>query len=189
MTAGIRIRRKNSLNVFREGRKAGNFDEFPVLRPEIDPQAHLSHNTTDQPFYLTCEKDSILIQLSGRSKILFPEGAVRFVEAGPGDFTYIPDGTTHRLNTIEEGLVLRYKAQDPGLESISWFCPGCGDEVSRLTWNASETLPQLAYREGCETFNADVSRRTCKSCGTVLDPVSLDPFRWKEVADALSEES
>ena len=45
----VTTRRKNSFNLFREASKLASFDEFPMLRPEVDPQLTLSSNSVDQP--------------------------------------------------------------------------------------------------------------------------------------------
>lgn len=181
----VDLRRKNTLNVFREAAKLGSFDEFPVLRPEVDPQLHVSRNAVNQPFYLCCEKDSVIALVSGRATVQFAAGAVRFFELEPGDFVYVPGGVAHRLRVEEAGIQLRYKARDAGLEAVAWYCANCSNEVHQHAWDTSGTLPQEGYQSACEQFNRDVERRTCPVCGEVHDPVDLQPYRWRAVADAL----
>src|SRR5262245_48010997 len=122
MSEAVTTRRKNALNLFREAKKLVSFDEFPLLRPEVDPQLHASHNSADQPFYLTCEKDTLLVQMSGRARVSFREGGVRYFEMGPGDYVYVPGGVPHTVATHEAGVVFRYKAREPGLEQVDWYC-------------------------------------------------------------------
>lgn len=49
---GTTMERKRMLQVFKEARHAGPYDEFPVLLEEIDPQLFLSRNDRPQPFFL-----------------------------------------------------------------------------------------------------------------------------------------
>jgi 3-hydroxyanthranilate 3,4-dioxygenase len=186
MGSRVSTRRKNNFNLFREAKRLASFDEFPMLRPEVDPQIHLSHNEVDQPFYLTCEKDTVLAQSSGASRVIFREGPVRYFDLGLGDYAYVPAGTTHRVLTVEPGNLLRYKARDAGMEAVSWLCESCGSELDQHLFNTQETLPQAAYQLATERFNADTERRTCKACGKVHPPVNLEPFRWSAVAEALN---
>ena len=52
--------RKRAFNIFQQAREAGPYDEYPVLPAEIDPQLHLSRNDRPQPFFLICERDTVL---------------------------------------------------------------------------------------------------------------------------------
>ncbi|WP_324698853.1 hypothetical protein [Novosphingobium sp. RL4] len=187
MTAPVRTRRKNAFNIYREAEKLASFDEFPMLRPEVDPQVHLSKNDVDQPFHLACEKDTVLAQMSGKSRVIFADGSVRFFDLVPGEFAYVPAGYAHRILTVEPGAVIRYKAQKPGNESIIWYCSSCDAEVHRFDWQADEAPVQQGYVEACQEFNADVKHRTCGGCGTELPPVDLTAFRWDAISAKLLE--
>ncbi len=186
MSGAVRIRRKNTFNLFREGRKLGSFDEFPMLRPEVDPQLHASFNSVDQPFHLLCEKDTIIAQVTGRSRVTFREGATRYFDLGVGDCVYVPGSIPHRITTLEPGFVNRYKAVNPGLEATVWYCESCGEELKRFTWRNEDLPPQIGYLSGCEQYNADPAGRTCEKCGAAHDPINMDAFRWGAIAEALS---
>ena len=125
MISPLKIRRKNNFNLLREARKLGSFDDFPLLRSEVDPQLHASVNSVDQPFYLTGQKDMVPAQISGRARVLFTEGTARFFDLAPGEFAYIPAGAEHRVLTTESGIQVRYKARLPGSESVSLRCANC----------------------------------------------------------------
>ncbi len=185
MTA-LDIRRKNSLNLFREAPKLGSFDEFPVLRPEVDPQLHVSRNEVAQPFYLICEKDCLIALVSGRAVVHFTQGSVRFFDMEPGDFVYVPASIPHRIEVREAGIQLRYKAREAGLEAVAWTCGGCGSEICREVWDTAVTLPQEAYLAACTSFNEDVQARSCPACGEVHPVIDLQAFRWAQVAQTLS---
>jgi hypothetical protein len=187
MTGSIpRIRRKNAFNLYREAGKLKSFDEYPLLRPEVDPQLHFSNNEVDQPFWLALAKDCVLTQSSGRSRVLFRAGPARYFDMEPGEFVYVPAQAAHRVIVEEPGILLRYKAKDFGAETVLWFCESCNGELFRLSWKESEMLPQAGYLQGIQQFNAQESRRTCKSCGAQHPAVDLAPFRWEAVANALA---
>lgn len=183
--AQLKIRRKNNFNILREARKLGSFDDFPLLRPEVDPQLHVSVNSVDQPFFLTGKKDMVLSQMSGRSRIVFAGGPVRYFDLVPGEFVYIPAGMPHRVLTAEDGIQVRYKAREPGTETVAWKCANCGSEVHSVSFDASSAPAQIGYQSACEAFNSDPALRKCHNCGTEADPVNLGTFRWPRVVEAL----
>ena len=185
------MRRKNRSDVFAEAGLRGDYDEFPILQSGIDPQLHLSVNSKPQPFFLICEQDSAIAQMSGSARIEFRNSSVNYFDTEPGDFIYVPGGTSHRIVPKETSIHVRYKADEPGLEAVAWYSKE-GREVSRVVWDCAEELPQLAYWRACSQFNADISMRTCPGTGAVLPPVDLDAFGWRacaqEILDALAEE-
>ena len=179
------MRRKRQLSVFDEAREAGPYDEFPVLPPDVEPQVHLSRNAREQPFYLICEQDTVLAQVSGDAVVAFAEGPVRYFTLEPGDYVYVPAGTPHQIRPRSESVQLRYKARQPGLEGVAWYCPACGAEVAREEWDTTDELPQDAYWRVCQAFNADAARRVCGRCGAEHPPLDLSGIRWPEVAAAI----
>lgn len=187
MSAPVRTRRKNAFNIFREAEKLSSFDEFPMLRPEVDPQLHLSRNEVDQPFHLTCEKDTVIGQFSGQSRVEFTDGPVRFFDLAAGEFAYVPAGMAHRVRTVEPGAMLRYKARLPGSEAVVFMCDACGGELSRHEFDASAVPPQQAYQAACEEFNGSSELRRCSACGSERALVDLSAFRWQAVAEKLLE--
>lgn len=180
--SSIEIRRKNQLNLFREKAKYRNYDEVPLLKEDVDPQLHASRNSVDQPFYLICEKDTVLTALSGNAKVRFRDASVHYFDLGPGDYVYVPGGIAHRIECAEESLHLRYKASTPGLEAVAWYCESCGHEVDRYTWDNAKQSPQAGYWIGASRFNNDEKRRICPRCGVAHPSLDLTPFRWRELA-------
>lgn len=187
MNAPVRTRRKNGFNLFREAAKLSSFDEFPMLRPEVDPQIHLSRNDVDQPFHLICEKDTVIGQFSGESRVEFVDGPVRYFDLAAGDFTYVPAAAAHRVRTVTPGVMLRYKAREPGNETILWLCDSCRGELGRYDVNATAQPVQLGYQAASEKYNAELAGKDCPTCGTVAPPVDLAHFRWQAVAEKLAE--
>ena len=177
--------RKRMLNGFKAAAELGPYDEFPVLVPGIDPQVYLSRNDRPQPFYLICEKDSLLAQMAGTGRLQMKYSPVLWEAMQPGDFVYIPAGTPHRYIPTTESLQTRYKPNPAGLEGVAWFCARCGTEITRFEWDTAEQVPQAGYWYACQAFNATVDRRTCPTCGEVHPEVVLSGLRWQEIAAQL----
>jgi len=179
------MRRKNRFETYKEAASRGNYDEFPMLELGIDPQLHLSRNRVAQPFFLICEQDTIVAQMSGSARVEFRDSPANYFNLTIGDFVYVPGGTPHRLVPSAESIHLRYKAARPGLEAVAWF--DGNEEVARVTWDCADELPQEAYLRACRAFNADASLRKG------LPAIDLALYQWDkigtEVKDAEAFES
>lgn len=183
------IERSRFQNVFGTARKIGEWEERAVTPSFADPQIHVSRSTGAQPFFLICEKDTVLVQASGSAHVELRLSGMRHTAMAVGDVLYIPGGTACRVEPLEEAVTLRYKAMAPGLEAVAWFCPSCDGEVWRHEFDAEARPVQAGYLEGCEAFNADPARRTCGTCETALPAVELTPYRWAETVVELDEEA
>ncbi|MGE0734670.1 MAG: AraC family ligand binding domain-containing protein [Alphaproteobacteria bacterium] len=176
---------KQMFMTFKEADAAGAYDEYPMLPAHVDPQLHLSRNNCMQPFYLVCEKDCVLVQMSGSGRVRFAEGGVRYFRLAPGDFIYVPAGMPHRLEPETVSVQYRYKARVAGLEAVAWYCEKCGHALWRHTFDATKSPPQLGYAEACANFNGNVARRTCGACGSVHAEIDFPTERWRRIADEL----
>ena len=181
------MRRKNRLEIYKEAPSRGPFDECPMLELGIDPQLHLSRNTVPQPFFLICEQDTVVAQMAGDARIEFRDSAVNYFDTALGDYVYVPGGTPHRIVPKTESIHLRYKASEPGREAVAWYSDKTREEVSRITWDCADELPQEAYLRACRAFNADAKMRTCPTTGAVLPQIDLAPFRWAALAAEIKE--
>jgi len=178
--------RKRMFFTFKEAAERGPFDEYPVLPEEIDPQLHLSRNDRVQPFYLDCGKDTVIVQMAGEGRVEFRDASVNFFDLEVGDFVYVPAGTLHRIHPDGENVTYRYRARQPGAESLVWFCEGCGKELYRSDYDGNSVVVQTAYADGCDGFNG--STRTCAACGHVHPKIDLSAFRWREIAAELASQ-
>ena len=160
---------------------AGNYGEMPVLGSEIDPQLYLSRNDKPQPFHLICQKDTVLVQMSGKGRLEFAEGPARWYSMDVGDFVYVPGGAATRYVPETASVQYRYRAREAGLEAVAWYCPKCNGEIARRSFDMAKTLPQEGYQQACDWFNAATQNRTC-GCGTVHAPVDLAGTRWSAIA-------
>lgn len=179
--------RKRMLHTFKEAADCGPYDEYPVLPPEVDPQLHLSRNDRPQPFFLVCEKDCVLIQMSGKGKVEFRDSSVLWQAMVPGDFIYVPARTPHRILPEETSVQYRYKARLAGLEAVCWYCPECGKRIALDAWDTAIELPQTGYLRAVREFNADAARRRC-ACGYEHPVIDLAPYRWEQVAEELKND-
>jgi 3-hydroxyanthranilate 3,4-dioxygenase len=180
--------RKRMLHTFKEAADRGPYDEYPVLTPEVDPQLHLSKNDRPQPYFLVCEKDSMLVQMSGKGRIEFRGGPVLWLPMVPGDFIYVPARTPHRYMPDEVSVQYRYKARLAGREAVCWYCETCGTRLAVDTWDTAAELPQEAYLRATRAFNDSAEQRRCANCGTEHSPIDLSPYRWEAVARELRED-
>lgn len=178
----ITLRQRKQLLTFREAERAGPWDEFPLFPPGTDPQLCVSRGEVAQPFHVICGKDCMLVQMSGRGRVEYPIGPSRWQDLVPGDVVYVPAGMPHRVVPDGEGVVMRFKAEHPGLEGVAWYCT-CGAELHRDVFDADVTLPQEAWPGLVSAFNA--SDRACPACGAVHPAVDVSWNRWGEIAALL----
>lgn len=183
------MKRRRMFQVFKAALDAGNYSDLPELPANVDPQVYLSRNTVPQPFYLICGKDTAIAQMSGEAILRLKDSSVNHFRLVPGDNVYVPAGTPHRIFPLSESVQLRYKAPNAGLEGVAWFCDGCGLEITRAEWDTDEIVPQRAYLQACEAFNASGQARVCRGCGVGYPAVNLEHFAaWSDIASALEEE-
>ena len=179
-------RGKQMFHTFKEAADAGAHDERPMLPAGVDPQLHMGRHDSPQPFHLICEKDCVLVMMSGTAQVHFSDGPVRWFKAVPGDFVYVPAGMPHRVLPDTDCVQYRYKAEHAGLEGVAWFCEGCGAEIHRQVWDTAATPPQQGYADACEAFDGDEALRTC-DCGQVHPATGFDTGRWREIAAELAD--
>jgi AraC-like ligand binding domain len=178
--------RKRMLLTFKEAPARGAYDEYPVLPADVDPQLHLSRNDRVQPFYLSCSKDTVVVQMAGAGRVEFRDASVNYFDIGPGDHVCVPADTVHRLHPDATNTTYRYRAQIPGPEALLWFCERCETQLFRYDYDGSDVLVQTAYADGCEAFNA--SPRACASCGNVHAAVDTNAFHWRAIAEEIGAE-
>jgi 3-hydroxyanthranilate 3,4-dioxygenase len=177
---------KRMFHTFKEARKRGEYDEYPMLPNDVDPQLHLSNSAKPQPFFLVCEKDTVLVQMTGGARIEFKDSPVLYEDAKIGDHIYVPGGTPHRIIPNSPSVQYRYKATLAGLEALAWYCEDCGAEIYRKVWDTAEQLPQSAYHQITAAFNGSDELRTC-ACGSVHPLVDATGNNWVAIAEDLSD--
>jgi len=174
--------RKKTFQVMREGRKVGAYDDMPMLPDDFQIQIHLSRNDRPQPFHLICEKDTLLLMMSGAGAVEFKGAPIERFPLKPGDCIYVPAGAPHRIVPAEESMMLRYKPRPAGLEGMAWYCGSCRAEIYREVWDTAAAQSQDMYQQVSSRFAADISLRTCRDCGTIHPAPDVTGFRWVEAA-------
>ncbi|MBN1209671.1 MAG: hypothetical protein JXB05_32785 [Myxococcaceae bacterium] len=177
--------RKKTFVVFREAGKLGPYDERPMLPDSTQTQIYLSRNEGPQPFYLICEKDTLVAVFSGTGRMELELTSVRSFPLEPGDHVYVPAGTPTRLFADTESVIMRYKASQPGLEGVAWYCESCRTELYRYVFDTARSSSHEGYLTGCRAFNQDEARRRCSACGWVHPAIELGRYRWEELAGQL----
>lgn len=185
----VEIQRGRIHFLFNPELDVADYDDLPLLPADIDPQMHLSLNSHPQPFWLACEKDVVLANLAGRAEIQFRDPHISQYPVEEGDYVYVPARTPHRILPEGGALQMRYKAAAPGLEAAIWYCEGCGAEVWRHEFDTAGTPSQRGWQEAVDTFNGDVSLRSCGACDAEHPPADVTGTRWSDVADALDREA
>lgn len=186
MTEVLPLARRRQFHLFKELPKLRAYDEFPLTSPSIDPQLHVSYNDVDQPFYLVCAKDCVLVQLTGKGRVLFRDSSVREFRTTSATYVYVPAGAAHRIIIDEPGGWLRYKAEDAGLEGVEWACADCGDLLYREVFDTADILPQLGWLTACQHFNQRHELRRCGTCATDHPEIDLSRFRWSAIAATIA---
>ena len=54
------------------------------------------------------------------------------------------------------------------IDHLTWFCESCGNKLHDATFHCKDLATQL--KPVIEAFFADEAKRTCKKCGTVMQP-------------------
>ena len=179
--------RKKTFVAFREAAKLGPYDERPMLPEDIHTQVCLSRNTHRQPFFLICEKDTLLTAFSGTGRVEFELTNVRHFPFEPGDHVFVPAGAPTRIDPDSESLIMRYKAREAGLEAVAWYCESCHAELYRHVFDTAKVPAQEGYLAGCEAFNGDPTLRHCQACDREHPPIDLSPYNWADLARQLRE--
>jgi len=137
----------------------GGFIVMAVGGPNARKDYH--HDPGDELFY----------QLQGAIVLkTVQEGRLVDVPIAEGEIFLLPAEVPHspQRPAGSVGLVVERQRGPGELDGFSWYCEACGHplHLERLQVSNIETqLPELFTR-----FYADLHLRTCKVCGTVMQP-------------------
>lgn len=120
------------------------------------------HFNEGEEFFYQMEGDIVL-------KVI-DEGVPRDIPIREGEIFLLPGRTPHSpqrgANTV--GLVIERKRRPEEMDGFLWFCENCGtklyEEYVPLE-NIVTQLPPIMNR-----FFSSETLRTCKNCGTVMQP-------------------
>jgi 3-hydroxyanthranilate 3,4-dioxygenase len=116
------------------------------------------------------ESEELFYQLQGDVNVRIQEdGKIVDIPIKEGDMFLLPGRTPHSPqrgpNTV--GLVIE-KKREVELDGFMWFCENCGNKLYEEFLNVSDIVSQLPPL--MERFYSDAEKRTCKKCGTVMQP-------------------
>jgi 3-hydroxyanthranilate 3,4-dioxygenase len=116
--------------------------------------------------------EELFYQLEGdiQVKIINEAGQPETIDIREGEMFLLPPRIPHSpqrpAGTV--GLVLE-RTRNPGeVDKLMWFCEHCGDKLHEAGFPLKDIGTQI--KEAIGAFMADESARTCKNCGTVMQP-------------------
>lgn len=139
----------------------GNKDFMVMVVGGPNARKDFHYNETEEFFYQV--EGDILLRIIN-------EGEIQDIPIREGEIFLLPAGVPHcpvrPSNTV--GLVMeRYR--DPGMQDgFLWFCENCGNKLFEKFIPVTDIVKQLP--EVMNNFYANLELRTCKNCGTVMEP-------------------
>jgi len=140
-------------------KNAGDFIVMIVGGPNSRKDFH--YNESEELFYQL--EGDIVVRIQEEDKIV--DVAIK-----EGDMFLLPGKTPHspqrKANTV--GLVIEKVRQGDETDGFLWFCEQCDsklyEEYLKLTDIVSQLPPIM------QGFYSDVTKRTCKACGAIMEP-------------------
>lgn len=101
---------------------------------------------------------------------IIEDGKPKDIHIKEGDMFYLPPRVPHSpqrpANTI--GLVIERKRDDKELDGFQWYCENCGNLLHEKKFVLENIVTQLP--PVLQEFYDREDLRTCKKCGTVMQP-------------------
>ena len=139
--------------------QAGDFIVMIVGGPNSRKDFH--YNNTEELFY----------QLEGDINVRIQEdGKIVDVPFRAGEMFLLPARVPHSPqrgpNTV--GLVVEKVRDDQEQDKFMWFCENCHEKLYEEEVGVKDIVAQLPPL--MERFYSSEEKRTCKNCGTVMQP-------------------
>lgn len=117
------------------------------------------------------EGEELFYQIEGDITVkIIDDGTPRDIHIRQGEMFLLPARVPHSPqrgpNTI--GLVVERKRRPDELDGFMWFCEKCGAKLYEEFLHVSDIVKQLPPI--FERFYGSIDNRTCKQCGTVMEP-------------------
>ena len=99
----------------------------------------------------------------------------REISIKEGEIFLLPAGVPHSPQRPPHsvGMVIE-RVRKPGeLDHLRWYCEECGEILHDAEFQLEDLAVQL--KPIIEQFYADEARRTCRECGSVMQPPSIAP--------------
>ena len=106
---------------------------------------------------------------------IIENGALREIPIREGEMFLLPAGIPHSPQRPAQtvGLVIERRRAEDEQDHLRWFCEACGEMLYDSNFQLVDLGKQL--KPIMAQFWADESLRTCKKCGTVMQPPSPVP--------------
>lgn len=103
-------------------------------------------------------------------KIVDPDtGEFKDVEIDEGSMFLLPANTPHSPQRFADtvGIVVEQDRPSTSLDKMRWYCPNksCRKIVYEAAFHCTDLGTQV--KQAVVDFDSDISKRTCKACGTV----------------------
>lgn len=119
------------------------------------------YNETPEFFYQVEGDITVKIIDNGEPKdIHIKEGDVFFLPA------MVPHSPQRPANTV--GMVVEQRRKDTQEDGFQWYCENCGDLLYEKKFMLTDIVKQLPPI--MQAFYDSEELRTCKKCGTVMEP-------------------
>ncbi|HXS37367.1 MAG TPA: 3-hydroxyanthranilate 3,4-dioxygenase [Flavipsychrobacter sp.] len=120
------------------------------------------------------EGEELFYQLEGDIVVRIQEdGKIVDIPIKEGEMFLLPARIPHspqrKENTV--GLVVERIRKETELDGFLWFCENCHEKLYEEYQVVTDIVTQLPPI--MERFYSDVNKRTCKNCGTVMEPPTL----------------
>lgn len=120
------------------------------------------------------EGEEFFYQLEGNMVLPIREnGKIKNIEINEGDIFMLPPRVEHSPQRFENtiGLVIERQRKENELDACTWYCEQCDNELYRAKFHLGDIVEQLPKL--MQSFYDDLSLRTCKKCGVVMDIPTL----------------
>lgn len=117
------------------------------------------------------ESEEFYYQLEGNIVLrIIEEGKQVDMHINEGDIFLLPPRVPHSPqrgpNTV--GLVMEVNRRTEENDGFQWYCEKCNNKLYEETFHLTDIVSQLP--PVMERFYSDINKRTCKVCGTIMEP-------------------
>lgn len=140
-------------------KEAGDFIVMVVGGPNSRKDFH--YNETEELYY----------QLEGDIVVrIHDEGKIKDIPIKQGEMFMLPGSVPHSPQRGENtvGLVVEMVRKTQGKDGFIWFCENCEEKLYEEYFELTDIVAQLPPL--MERFYSDEHKRTCKKCGSVMEP-------------------
>ena len=117
------------------------------------------------------ESEEFFYQIEGDITVnIQEEGKPVAVQIKQGEIFLLPPRVPHNpcrgANTV--GMVIERKRGDGEQDGLMWFCEKCNNQLFEKKFKLTNIITQ--FQETFSEFYGSKDLRTCKKCGTVMEP-------------------